>query len=171
MYYDVDYIRNNMRYNPETGILTWAKRKAGRALGREIGSFDKDGYLVARRKVLYDGKPHYERYCVHRIAWIWAYGSEPVDQLDHINGDKSDNRLVNLREANTPENMRNVGKQSHNTSGLKGVSWHKLRRKWRADIKVSQQQVFLGLFDCPAAASFAYQVAADTHHGEFARVF
>jgi hypothetical protein len=67
--------------------------------------------------------------------------------------------------------MRNVGKQAHNTSGLKGVSFHKLRQKWRADIKVNQKKIFLGLFECPAVASFAYQIAADKYHGEFARAF
>jgi len=171
VYYDPDFVRENMGYDPETGLLTWKVRKQGRVLGKPIGKFDKDGYLVVSysengRK---DGRK--KRFCVHRIIWVWVHGKEPEDQLDHINGNKSDNRLCNLREADTKQNMRNVGKQAHNTSGLKGVSWHKLRNKWRADIKVDQKQVFLGLYDCIAAASLAYQVAADTHHGEFARAF
>lgn len=171
MYYDPDYIRSNMHYDAETGILTWTTRKQGRVVGKPIGQYDKDGYLILVRSENGHKSGKKKRYCVHRIAWIWVHGKEPVDQIDHINGNKSDNRLCNLREANTAENMRNVGKQSHNTSGWKGVSWHKLRSKWRADIKVNQKQIALGLFDCPASASFAYQIAADKYHGEFSRAF
>lgn len=171
MYYDPKFIRENMDYNPETGVLTWTVRKQGRVIGKPIGSFDKDGYLIIKKSEngRFNGKK--KRFCVHRIIWIWVHGKEPNDQIDHINGNKSDNRLCNLREADTAENMRNVGKQSHNTSGWKGVSWHKLRSKWRADIKVNKKQIALGLFDCPAAASFAYQIAADIYHGKFARAF
>jgi len=151
-------------YDPETGLLFWRERKQGRTFG-SVGRKDKDGYLFFKMN------KHKDRFCVHRVAWAYVHRKWPDDQIDHINGNKSDNRLCNLREANTAENMRNVGRQSHNTSGLKGVSWHKLRNKWRADIKVNQKQKFLGLFECPAAASFKYQIAAESYHGKFARVF
>ena len=171
MYYDPDFVRENMHYDPDTGALTWVVRRQGRVLGKPIGTVDKDGYLTVTHSTNGRKDGIKKRYCVHRICWIWFYGKEPKDQLDHINGNKSDNRISNLREANTAENMRNVGKQAHNTSGWKGISWHKLRGKWRADIKVNQKQISLGLFDCPAAASLAYQIAADKYHGEFARAF
>lgn len=171
MYYDPTYVRENMHYSPETGILTWTTRKQGRVVGKPIGHLDKDGYRTISRSENGRKNGKKKRYCVHRIIWIWVHGKEPIDQIDHINGNKADNRLCNLREANTAENMRNVGKQSHNTSGWKGVSWHKLRSKWRADIKVNQKQIAVGLFDCPAAASFAYQIAADKYHGKFSRAF
>jgi hypothetical protein len=170
MYYDVDFIRENMNYNPETGVLSWAKPKQGRKVGSPLGNLDKDGYLILSR-VVFDGKKRvgFPRYCVHRIIWIFVHGKPPKDQIDHINGDKSDNRLCNLREANTAENMRNVGKQAHNTSGLKGVSFHKHTNKWRANITLGRKQIHIGVFDCPAAAFFSYQVFADIHHGKFAR--
>jgi hypothetical protein len=157
-------IKEIFNYNPETGDLTWRQRIGGRTLGK-IGTLDKDGYLIFLMNY------RKNRYCVHRVIWAYVHGKWPKDQIDHINGIKNDNRLCNLRQANTAENMRNVGRQSHNTSGIKGVSWHKLRGKWRADIKVNQKQIWLGNFDCSAAASFAYQIAADKYHGKFARSF
>ena len=160
----LDNIKNIFNYDEQTGILPWKERKQGRTFG-PIGFKDKDGYLIFRTN-----RRKY-RFCVHRIIWAYVNGEWPKDQIDHINGIKDDNRLCNLREANTAENMRNVGKQSPNTSGLKGVSWHRAGRKWRSDIKVNQKQMWLGHFDCPAAASFAYQIAADKYHGKFARVF
>lgn len=156
--------QDTFRYDPETGEVYWKERKQGRKFG-PIGTHDRDGYLVIwmnERK---------NRYPVHRIAWVIARGKWPDDQIDHINGVKDDNRLSNLREATNAENMRNVGKQSHNTSGLKGVSWHKRTKKWRADIKENGKRIWLGLYDCPAAASFLYQINADKIHGKFARPF
>lgn len=157
-------VRRIFCYDPETGLLFWRERKQGRTFGA-VGRKDKDGYLIFKMNWRKD------RFCVHRVAWAYVHGKWPADQIDHINGDKSDNRLCNLREASTTENMRNVGKQSHNTSGLKSVSWHKLRKKWRATIKVDQKKIHLGMSECPAAAHFIYQIAADKYHGSFARVF
>jgi hypothetical protein len=163
MSYDVEYVRENFNYDPDAGILSWSKRKQGRAIGKPVGHFDKDGYLVVGINLV--------RYYIHRICFIHYHGYIPDGMVDHENLNKSDNRIINLREATNADNMRNVGKQAHNTSGLKGVSFHKLRQKWRADIKVNQKKIFLGLFECPAVASFAYQIAADKYHGEFARAF
>jgi hypothetical protein len=149
-------------YNPETGVLLWRERKQGRRLG-SLGSYDKDGYLIVGI--------NYNKYPVHHIAWMYVKGVWPKDKLDHFNQNKSDNRISNLREATNAENMRNVSKWSHNTSGLKGVSFHNLRKKYRATIKVNGKAMHLGLFECPAVAHFEYQIAANIHHGEFARAF
>jgi hypothetical protein len=170
MSYDVNFIRENLGYDQHTGVLFWKKPGPGRVVGKVVGHKDRNGHLVWSRT---DTKPvrKSHRYMVHRVIWVLVHGEMPFDQIDHINGVKDDNRLANLRQATNADNMRNVGKQSHNTSGLKGVSFHKLRRKWRADIMVNQKQIALGLFECPAVASFAYQIAADNYHGEFARAF
>jgi len=109
------------------------------------------------------------RFPVHRLVWAFVNGKWPNDQIDHVNGIKNDNRLINLREANNSQNNMNKGKQSNNTSGFKGVSWHKLRNKWRSDIRVDGKRFNLGNYDCIAAASFAYQIASDKYHGEFGR--
>ena len=148
-------------YNPETGEMYWRERKQGRKFGL-LGSLDGKGHL----RICINGKQH----AAHRLAWLYVHGEWPKDQIDHINCVKTDNRIANLREATNAENMRNVGKQSNNTSGIKGVSWHKHTRKWRATIKVDGKSKHLGLFDCPELAALVYSEHAEKLHGEFARI-
>lgn len=107
-----------------------------------------------------DGRP--TTIGMHRFITGWEY-------VDHINGDGLDNRRCNLRPATAATNARNVGLRSHNTSGYKGVTWHKAGRKWMAQLRVDGRQVYLGLFTDPAEAASAYDAAALEHFGEFAR--
>lgn len=90
-------------------------------------------------------------------------------KVDHINGNKLDNRRSNLRICTTQENGWNSAIRSHNRSGFKGVMWEKRRRKWALYIKVDGKQKYLGLFDEPQRAHEAYCTAAHEHFGEFAR--
>jgi len=171
-----EYLRQCLDYDPETGLFVWKARpqehfKDNRAYnswnaryaGQKAGSFDKNGYLVIgiNKKV----------YKAHRLAFLYVYGWLPK-QVDHKNNDglKSDNRIINLRAANHSTNGMNQGKQKNNTSGLKGVYWFKASNKWGSIITKGYKRIYLGSFDCPAAASFAYQIAADMYHGEFARI-
>jgi hypothetical protein len=94
-------------------------------------------------------------------------GEWPKEELDHINLVKGDDRWENLREAKHVENMRNLRGKSNGIVGLKGVG--PKRDKYRARIKIEGKEISLGSFDCPAAASFAYQISADKNFGEFAR--
>lgn len=89
-------------------------------------------------------------------------------QVDHINGDGTDNRRNNLRIATPSQNMANTGKHSHNKSGYKGVSKRKDRDKWRAQITKDRKVYWLGDFDNEVDAAIAYDVAASKHHGDFA---
>jgi hypothetical protein len=89
--------------------------------------------------------------------------------VDHINGNRLDNRRANLRTCSHAENLRNRGKPTSNTSGFKGVSFHKRSGKWRADIKVDYKAVWLGLYDTSLQAHEAYKEAAARLHGGFAR--
>jgi hypothetical protein len=91
----------------------------------------------------------------------------PPDQIDHINGERDDNRIANLRPATRTQNMANRGKYANNTSEIKGVSMHKRSGRWRADIQVAKKFMFLGLFDTKEAAATAYELASYLHHGEF----
>ena len=90
--------------------------------------------------------------------------------VDHISGDKLDNRKVNLRLASWRENIRNRGASAANKSGFKGVSWHSGNRKWCAQIRIGPTgaKTFLGLFETKEEAAIAYNLAAIQHHGEFA---
>ena len=83
----------------------------------------------------------------HRLAWFYVYGSWPNDQIDHINRNKTDNRIANLREVTNKQNQQNASKRSDNTSGHPGVSWYKRDSKWQARIKHNQKDTHLGYFE------------------------
>jgi hypothetical protein len=129
-------------YNPNTGEFV---RLVGSGKGAKKGtvtkgSLDKsNGYLC----VCVCGIQLY----AHRLAWFLTHGSWPTQTIDHINRDKTDNRLQNLRDVSYADNNVNMGMRSHNTSGLEGVSWHAKARKWMAQIKRSGRYYYLGLFE------------------------
>lgn len=139
------------RYDPKTGKF-W----------REAGCLGRLGY----RHIWFQGKQHME----HRVAWFLHYGVWPDKPVDHINGIRSDNRIVNLRLATTAENLRNRSKPKNNKSGFKGVSWIEKYQAWQATIKFDGKNKFLGRFATREDASAAYEKAALQHHGEFAKI-
>lgn len=96
-------------------------------------------------------------------------GENSQKQIDHINGNRADNRWLNLREADSCQNRQNMKRSSRNTSGFKGVSWHERGQKWMAQIACRGGREHLGLFDTIEAAYAAYCAAAKRLHGEFAR--
>lgn len=90
--------------------------------------------------------------------------------VDHINGDTLDNRISNLRLCNNTQNQRNQKLNKANSSGYKGVSWHKTNKRWMARIKISGKLKYLGYFEFVEDAAKAYDVAAKEHFGEFANL-
>lgn len=111
-------------------------------------------------------KPKRYTILMHRLI-LECMGNENFELSDHINGDKLDNRRVNLRPATRSQNMWNSRKQVNNTSGAKGVTKH--QGKWRADIGINGKRRYLGHFDSVKAAAAAYSIAAKELYGEFAR--
>lgn len=146
-------LKSLLNYDEVRGIFTWAN-------GAVAGSLHFKGY----RRITIDRKEYLE----HRLAWFYSYGSWPVDQIDHINGNKADNRLSNLRPASRFENGRNRPRLKNNKAGHKGVSWHKGNKRWRAQITRNHQDYFLGYFNSAQDAADAYNRAALEYHGEFA---
>lgn len=144
-------------YDPETGILM-RRFKGGhtRAAGTRKSH---DGYT----KIGFNG----QEYPAHRLIWWVVYGELPRGFIDHVNGDKSDNRLCNLRLATDAENKRNVGKRTHNTSGFKGVTWDKANNKWLAHATLNGKGHHLGRFASAEEAANAYRDFAKKHHGDF----
>lgn len=117
-----------------------------------------NGYAVARIQ----GKVVY----MHRLLLLADKGQV----VDHINGNKLDNRFSNLRLCTNAQNARNQKIRSNNTSGFKGVSWDKSHRKYHAYIKVNYRRKHLGYFDDIVDAKNAYIAGTVKYHGEFARV-
>jgi len=109
-------------------------------------------------------------YKAHRLAWLYVHGEWPPEQLDHINGQRDDNRVENLRSATRAENAGNSKRRADNTSGFKGVYWNAQRSKWQAKIRRGQLEKHLGLFVCKEDAAEAYRRAAADVFGEFACV-
>jgi hypothetical protein len=132
-------------YDPDTGILTWKVKKARAEAGDVLGSITKSGYM----ETSIDGL----RYYVHRLVWLYVYGEFPVNNIDHINRDRSDNRISNLRDVPQRLNNRNQSINTKNKSGVKGVRWDKSRNKRHCYINVNNKQKFIGYFDCKLAAT------------------
>jgi hypothetical protein len=110
---DIDFTKL-IEYSPSTGVLCWRVRVGSRGLvGKEIGHMTTEGY----RRVKIAGR----MYLVHRLAWLLSYGAWPQHEIDHINGNRQDNRLVNLRNVSKTLNQRNAVKRTDNSSGIVGV--------------------------------------------------
>lgn len=142
----IDYLRKRLRYEPETGKLFWfacddmpQKWKTRYSHKEAFVTSNGNGYLT--------GVINYKRFYAHRVAWVLHHGEWPIDDIDHINGVQSDNRICNLRAATKTENMHNRSMQSNNTSGACGVYWDKIAKKWVARIKINGRNKNLGRFD------------------------
>jgi hypothetical protein len=112
---------------------------------------------------------NYRNYPAHRVAWLYMTGAWPLNEIDHINGDPSDNSFSNLREANRVQNVRNRPLHSRNTSGVAGVTWDSQTQKWRATITVHGKMRSLGRHASKDAAIAARHAAARAIFGEFMR--
>lgn len=95
----------------------------------------------------------------HRAAWAHYHGRWPTQDIDHIDGNKHNNRIENLRDVSRQENMRNVPLTKANKSGVKGVHWYKARNKWVASIMISGKHKHLGYFDLKEDAASARKAA------------
>lgn len=132
-------LRSILHYDPATGIFTWKVRTANQVKAGDIaGSLDGGGYLSIRVCS--------RLYLAHRLAWLYTYGEWPKDQIDHINRNKTDNRIANLRDVSHKQNGQNASKPSNNTSGHTGVYWYKRDSKWQAKIMHNQKLIHLGYF-------------------------
>lgn len=158
---DVKNISDYLDYNSETGIFVWRVKTKTSNVGDVAGNANWRGYVsiwIANK-----------RYYAHRLAWAFCNGSWPIGDIDHINEDKSDNRIVNLRVASRSENMFNRGCNKNNTSGMKGVVFCKTTNRWRAQMMVNRKSVNIGRFKTREAAANAYMLKAQEIRGEFAK--
>jgi hypothetical protein len=173
-------LRKLLQYEAATGRLFWRHRpvnmfadggySAERACAAWNGRFaGKEAFMSTNDMGYKVGQIYQCKHRAHRVIWALVTGEWPVAEIDHINGNRSDNRIVNIREATKAQNNRNQGIRKTNTSGYKGVSWHKKTGRWRAVIWMNRKRTSLGLHDTPEKAHAAYCAAAARMHGEFAR--
>lgn len=149
----LEMLKEALSYNPETGLFT-------RNNGKPAGSISDQGYI---RIKLQD-----RSYQAHRLAWLYMTGRKPVEQIDHIDGDRLNNKFSNLREASRLQNNHNSVSKSYVNNLPRGVAIAHPSGRFKAYIRTDGRQKHLGTFDTPEEASEFYQLAADMLHGEFA---
>ena len=164
-----EVLRQLLRYEPDTGRLFWLPRpdsspqwNAKYAHKEALTSSHNGGYR--------HGSILWVSCLAHRVIMAMETGAWPANDVDHINGDRTDNRRANLRLATRSENLRNTGVKASSRSGIKGVTFHTARNKWVAQIRAGGENHRLGYFKCRTAAMVTYVKANRALHGEFGRI-
>jgi hypothetical protein len=170
---DRETLTRLLRYEPETGLLFWrerpvemfiggkypAKRRASswnsRCAGKQIYCINKAGYIVIRLSS--------EIHLIHRVIWKFIYDIEPII-IDHIDGNRTNNRLNNLRSIDIIESNHNLGLQERNTSDYTGIHWDEHRKKWKVEIGYKNKNIYIGRFTNKQDA-IAARKQAETEYG------
>ena len=155
----VDLLKETFEYNKETGDLIWKIRKRKVVKGAIAGTIEPQGYRVIQLNAKF--------YKAHRLVYLMHKGYLPKT-LDHINGDRSDNRIENLRAVSAGQNQHNRKLNSNNTSGYKGVAWDKVNKNWTTYINLEGRRIFLGYYSTPEEADRVVRKAREELHGAYA---
>ena len=156
----VDYLKEIIHYNPETGIFTWILARP------KIRAGQIAGYKTHKNRI--EIEIHGKAYQASRLAVFYMTGEWPRHQVDHINCIKTDNRIKNLRPASAIENGQNKKIQKNNKSGFKNVHWCKTHKKWVVTIKVNKKTISIGNFKDVELADLVAQEARNKYHKSFA---
>lgn len=152
----VQRLRELFSYDRETGVVTRLIPRGDQRAGAIAGSLGNQGYM----KVSVDGR----HLLLHRVIWAMETGAWPADEIDHRNGVRSDNRWLNLREANVVQQRQNRKRSKLNTSGLVGATRTSDKKRWRSSIRANGVRLFLGNFPTAEAAHAAYVEAKARLH-------
>jgi hypothetical protein len=155
----MDYEIAKSLFDYQDGFLVWKKSAGTIKTGKKVESVSNRGYVV----VQVGGK----RYLAHRIIWLLLNGQMPV-MIDHIDGNKQNNLIENLREVDNTLNHWNERKRTTNKSGHKGVWWHKQSKRWEAACRVSGKQITIGRFERIEDAVEAVRKFREQQHGKYA---
>ena len=161
--FDLSELRDRLRYDAETGHLYWVAPKSNRLRpGQRAGCKMVNGY---QKIALYQ-----EQMYIHHIVWYLTHGEWPTEMIDHINGDRSDNRVENLRLANQSQQNFNMGLRESNKTGVTGVAICSKTGRFRAYLTLGRKQIYLGNHVTLDAAVAARKEAEAKYCGEFRRV-
>jgi len=154
----IERLHELLSYSPETGIFIWKSSNRYRVAGAVAGTTCPRGYV----SIGISGKI----YKAHRLAWAYVFGTWPKGQIDHIDRDKSNNRIQNLRDVDQSTNQENRSvPRADNKLGHVGVSmWTDGRPGFKAQIKVKGKVLYIGTFPTAEAAETAYLEAKNMHH-------
>ena len=136
-----EYLKSILNYDKDSGIFTWVKRN-----GNVAGNIDSSLYCRINIKGI--------KYSAHRLAWLYVYGEWPKNQIDHINGNKNDNMISNLRDVTHSENQRNQYK--HRLGKLHGCHYCKREEKWVSEIRINNKTKHIGYFNTELDAHNAH---------------
>jgi hypothetical protein len=154
-------VRELLDYDPETGVFV---RKVRMAQAHQVGDradLPGHGNLKGYRTIGLFNK----KYLAHRVAWLYVYGEWPEQHIDHINGERGDNRIANLRDVPLKVNTQNKrSPMPSNKSGLLGAVWYPQNQKFRARIQVGKKFIHIGMFYTAEAAHEAYVRAKRKYH-------
>jgi hypothetical protein len=153
-------LKKLLKYDPKTGIFIWLVDKQRGMKGRRAGYKINRGYIM----IGVNRKP----YLAHRLAWLYIYGKWPKDQIDHINRDRLDNRITNLREATQAQNAWNAKMRVDNLVGVKGIK-KTLSGRYEARLQSGGKYRHLGTFKTKREAAMVVALKRLVLHGDFAR--
>lgn len=154
-------LRELLHYSPDTGSFIWKIATSNRGAVNSVAGFLLNtGY----RYITLDG----QKYLAHRLAWFYVNGEWPSGDIDHIDRNRDNNAIANLRPATRSQNMSNGGVRKDSKSGYRGVTWHAQNKSWRATIQKDGKQHYLGCYKNVEDAAEAYRVAAIKIFGQFA---
>lgn len=154
-----EFLKSILHYNPENGVFTWRHCESVRMVvrGKIAGYFGCRNYWFI--------KIQGREIRAHRLAWLYVYGEMPKEYIDHINGIKTDNRILNLRDVDQTINVQNLKKaQKNSKSGFLGVRRQTKSNKWIAEIGVNSKRKYIGQFETPELAHEAYLAAKRILH-------
>lgn len=161
--FSLESLRETLLYDPDTGLFSRIKHQGGsKCVGSKVGSPHKGGYVQIKIFAVL--------YLAHRLAWFYTYGSWPIHRIDHIDGNRTNNKLSNLREATDSQNSQNMRKRKTSKSKYKGCSWRARTQVWEVYIRFEGKRIYLGAAKDEKTAALIYDEGAIKYFGEFANL-
>ena len=145
-------LKRFLSYDPKTGMFTRRIGSGTARIGDEAGCIRSDGYRIISVGGI--------SYLAHRLAWLHVYGSMPKNDTDHIDRNRGNNAIDNLRDISHSANLHNSKRYKNNKSGLRGACWIEGRKMWLSSITSSGRNVFIGYFGSKREAAEAYKIKA-----------